>query len=88
MTPTPISSDIPNKVCVAPALAETDAENTAELSQDRPGRGGAREGRGEKKRSVRREGGGSGGIGGMGEEEVVVVGRSGGRGGHHGAENM
>lgn len=33
LTPTPISSDIPNKVCVDQALAETDTENTAELSQ-------------------------------------------------------
>lgn len=39
MTPTPISSDIPNKVCVAQALAETDTENTAELSQA-PTKGG------------------------------------------------
>lgn len=33
LTPTPISSDIPNKVCGDAALAETDTENTAELSQ-------------------------------------------------------
>lgn len=33
LTPTPISSDIPNKVCVDQAPAETDTENTAELSQ-------------------------------------------------------
>ena len=32
LTPTPISSDIPNKVCVDQTLAE-DTENSAELSQ-------------------------------------------------------
>lgn len=48
MTPTPISSDIPNKVCVAPALAETDAENTAELSQARA-QGGREEGKRREK---------------------------------------
>lgn len=33
MTPTPISSDIPNKVFVDQALAEMHTENTVELSQ-------------------------------------------------------
>lgn len=33
LTPTPISSDIPNKVFVDQALAETHTENTVELSQ-------------------------------------------------------
>lgn len=35
MTPTPISSDIPNKVFVDQALAEMHTENTVELSQIR-----------------------------------------------------
>lgn len=61
MTPTPISSDIPNKVCAAPALAGTDAENTAVLSQARPVEGG-----GEEKKKCVQGGRGQRGIGGWG----------------------